>query len=119
MSTAPMTQRDGNTKFLCMMAAFLLLAFLFQVQQAQQDATFDRQMVNQRIIADSQAAITRNQVNLCMARNTASASHNDLIDELVSSVRSTPTLTAKERTDRIDRYNAAKIELLTCPARTP
>ena len=98
-TTSPMTKFEGNVKFILMMLAFLLLAALLQIQQHQQDVVSARQVVVQK--------------TLCTNQNITAGYHNALIDELVSSVRSSD-FTLKEKTDRIDRYNAARVDMIVC-----
>lgn len=102
MSEAPrfMTRRDGNLKFLLMMAAFLLLAWLAQGAQARQDTALHQVVVNTDTI--------------CNSRNSTIVKVNSLIDELETSVRQGSTLPPKEQADRILRYEALKVPLVVC-----
>lgn len=96
-----MTRRDGNGKFVLMMAAFLLLAYLVQGAQARQDAVLDQQVVNTNAI--------------CVSRNITRIKINDLINELETSVRQGTSLPPVEQADRLRRYEALKVPLITCP----
>lgn len=105
-----MTKADGNVKFVLMMVAFFVLAYLLQGAQGRQNQSIDQITVN------TAALQTSNTVD-CAAHNANAAKFNDLIDELVTSVRQGTTLPPTEQSDRVARYTALKVAPQTCPTK--
>ncbi len=103
-----MTKTDGNVKFVFMMIAFGLLAYLLQGAQGRQDVVLNQQVTNATAIQASQFAI-------CSDRNIIAADHNALVDELVKSVRQGVSLPPLEQADRIARYEKVKAAPVVCP----
>ena len=103
-----LTKIDGNLKFLFMMMAFFLLAYLIQVAQSKQNDVISTQNV---VVAELKSS---NVVD-CNAHNSTTAKMNSLIDELVTSVQQGNTLSSSEQSDRIARYTALKVTPQICP----
>lgn len=103
-----MTKTDGNLKFILMMLAFALLAFLLEGNQRTQDRAIDQIATNTTVLQDLRSAD-------CRSGNDDTTKFNALVDELVTSVQQGKSLPPAEQQDRIIRYTALKAPLQVCP----
>lgn len=92
----------GQTLFL---AVFVVVAFIIVAYRSE---------VNSRSIARDDREHHAAAVKVCELTNDNSRAINTLLDGIINSIESSPMLSAKEKKQRIDFYEASRLKIADC-----
>lgn len=116
-----MTRTEGNWKFIIMMFAFILLAFVLQTAQHSRDILIEKQnnvLVQQAVDRQTDAAvqeqILKAQNIACIDRVKAAEGTNEILSTLISAVSATNSIKEPEKSQRVKKYRSVMIRIPVC-----
>jgi hypothetical protein len=100
---------------------FLVVVFMFAVVSIRTEIQQDAITSQQRTIASqshqlsvTNARLADTQYHECLIRNESARNLNKILDAIIVAVKTTPGLSAAERTKRVALYSSAKSSIFDC-----